>query len=205
MILETQRLILRPWENSDAAELYKYAKDPAVGPIAGWPAHTSVENSLEIIKNVLSEPETYAVVLKETGLPVGSVGIMRSGHRSAPIGETEAEIGYWIGVPYWGRGLIPEAVCELLRRCFEDFGCTGVWCGYFDGNEKSRRVQEKCGFRYHHTERDKPYALMDDIRTEHFTYLTRESWDNERRKNRGQLNSEEGVFGLSCSDAKGCS
>ena len=70
MILQTERLFLRPWEDSDAEELYKYAKDPRVGPIAGWPVHTSVENSLEIIRGVLSEPETYAVVLKETGLPM---------------------------------------------------------------------------------------------------------------------------------------
>lgn len=65
MILKTERLILRPWEESDSETLYKYASDPKVGPIAGWPPHTSVENSREIIKTVLSAPETYAVCLKE--------------------------------------------------------------------------------------------------------------------------------------------
>lgn len=45
----------------DAESLYKYAKDPLVGPIAGWPVHTSVDNSKEIIKTVLSADETYAV------------------------------------------------------------------------------------------------------------------------------------------------
>ena len=180
MTLETNRLILRPWEEADAEELYKYAKDPAVGPIAGWPPHTSVENSREIIRDVLTAPETYAVVLKETGKPVGSIGIMFGKNGNAPMGEQEAEIGYWIGVPYWGQGLIPEAVRELLRRCFEDLNCTAVWCGYYDGNLKSKRVQEKCGFRYHHTEKDKPCNLMGDIRTEHFTYLTKEDWKKTR-------------------------
>lgn len=61
---ETQRLILRPWRESDAQALYEYAKDPQVGPAAGWPPHTSVENSRKIIRDVLSAPETYAVVLK---------------------------------------------------------------------------------------------------------------------------------------------
>ena len=118
MELETSRLILRPWRDSDAETLFEYAKDPAVGPAAGWPPHTSVDDSLEIIRTVFSAPETYAVVLKETGEPVGSCGIMFSGSmHSETMEENEAEIGYWIGVPYWGRGLIPEAVNALLRRC----------------------------------------------------------------------------------------
>ena len=76
MILETKRLLLRPWEESDAPELYRYASSPEVGPITGWPVHTSVENSRQIIRDILSADDTYAVVLKETGKPVGSVGIM---------------------------------------------------------------------------------------------------------------------------------
>lgn len=179
MILETERLFLRPWEEKDAADLYEYAKDPRVGPAAGWPPHTGVENSLEIIRGVLSAPETYAVILKSTGKPVGSVGIMFPGKGSAAMTEHEAEIGYWIGVPFWGRGFIPEAVQALLLRCFEELDCEAVWCGYYDGNEKSRRVQEKCGFLYHHTTRDVP-SPMGDIRTEHFTRLTKERWESLR-------------------------
>lgn len=178
MVLETERLILRPWEDEDAEELYQYAKDTRVGPIAGWPPHTSVENSREIIRSILSEPETYAVVLKSTGKPVGSVGIMLPGKGCAPIAEHEAEIGYWIGVPYRGQGLIPEAVRELQRRCFEELGCTAIWCGYYDGNEKSKRAQEKCGFLFHHTETDKASPL-GDIRTEHFTKILKEEWRNK--------------------------
>lgn len=90
--------------------------------------------------------------------------------------ETEGEIGYWIGVPFWGRGLIPEAVRELIRHAFEDLGLETLWCGYFDGNEKSKRCQEKCGFVYHHTNSDIQWKLMDDIRTEHITRLTEEEW-----------------------------
>lgn len=174
MIIETERLILRPWQDSDAEDLYTYAKDPKVGPIAGWPIHTSVENSLDIIHNVLSAPETYAVVLKESGHAVGSVGIMFKANSFAPVSDNEAEIGYWIGVPYWGRGLIPEAVRSLLERCFNELGCVGVWCGYYDGNVKSKRVQEKCGFIYHHTEKD-VISPMGDKRTEHFTYIKKEN------------------------------
>ena len=76
MELQTKRLILRPWQESDAESLYKYASNPNIGPIAGWPPHTSVENSRELIKNVLFAPETYADVLTEPGELDGSFGII---------------------------------------------------------------------------------------------------------------------------------
>ncbi|MGM9567065.1 MAG: GNAT family N-acetyltransferase [Clostridia bacterium] len=175
MLIETKRLILRPWEETDAPDLYRYAKDPQVGPIAGWEPHRDEEYSREIIRTVLSAPETYAVVLKETGKPVGSVGLMFRGSGFAPLSKDEAEIGYWIGVPFWGRGLIPEAVNALLERCFTVLRCSAVWCGYYDGNEKSKRVQEKCGFRYHHTDKE-ALSPLGDRRVEHFTFMTKEQW-----------------------------
>lgn len=175
-VLETERLFLRPWQEADAESLYKYAKDPAVGPVAGWPVHTSVENSREIIKGVLSEPETYAVVLKDTGEPVGSIGLMLGSRSNIGISEEEGEIGYWIGVPYWGQGLIPEAVRELMRYGFEELGLQNIWCGYFDGNEKSRRVQEKCGFRYQCT-KETQWQMLNTVKIEHFTRITRKEWE----------------------------
>ena len=178
MILKTDRLILRPWEEQDAQQLYKYAQDPNVGPIAGWPVHTDVENSRQIIKDVLSVDETYAVVLKSEALPIGSIGLKIGEKSKITSVNAEGEIGYWIGVPYWGQGLIPEAVHELLRHGFEEIGLEVIWCGYFDGNEKSWRVQEKCGFKYHHTEKNIEWNLMNDIRTEHFTCITKEQWEN---------------------------
>jgi len=178
IILQTKRLLLRPWQEMDAEALYTYASDPRVGPVAGWPVHTSVENSRQIIRDVLSAEETYAVVLKGEDSPIGSIGLMIGKKSNIDIGENEGEIGYWIGVPYWGRGLIPEAVRELLRHGFEDLGLDTIWCGYFDGNDKSRRVHEKCGFLFHHTEKNKPWPLMNDIRTEHITRLTKAEWRN---------------------------
>ena len=94
MILETERLILRPWDGSDAESLYEYAKDDRVGPIAGWPPHTSVENSREIIKNVLSVPETYAVCRKDDNKAIGSIGLMIGKNSNLCLPENEGEIGY---------------------------------------------------------------------------------------------------------------
>lgn len=177
MELYTKRLILRPWLESDAESLYEFAKDEKVGPIAGWPVHTSIENSREIIKNVLAVPETYAVCLKEDNKAIGSIGLMIGKASNMEISENEGEIGYWIGVPFWGRGLIPEACREMIRHGFVDLNLKTLWCGYFEGNEKSKRAQEKCDFVYHHTNENVYWKLMDDIRTEHITRLTREAWD----------------------------
>lgn len=173
MNLETERLILRPWKAEDAESLYKYASDDRVGPIAGWNTHKSVEESRQIIKDILSAEGIYAVVLKETNEPIGSIGLMTGKKSNFDLPENEAEIGYWIGVPYWGQGLIPEAVNELIRYAFEELNIEKLWCGYFDGNEKSKRCQEKCGFRYHHTNKDIYWSLTDNIRTEHITCLTK--------------------------------
>ena len=173
MDLTTERLLLRPWKETDAESLYEYAKDPEVGPIAGWPVHTSVENSQEIIREVLSAEETYAVCMKEDGKAIGSIGLMIGTASNLNLPDTEGEIGYWIGVPFWGQGLIPEAVRELLRHGFEDLKLNKIWCGYFEGNIKSKRVQEKCGFIYHHMNKDIDWKLMGDIRTEYVTCIDR--------------------------------
>ena len=180
-MLETERLILRPWSEEDAAECYRYAKDPDIGPAAGWPVHTSVENSREIIRNVLSKPETYAIVLKETGLPVGSIGLHRN---DLATGDDDAELGYWLGKPYWGQGIVPEAARELLRHAFEDRGLARVWCGYYDGNEKSRRVQEKLGFSHQWTSESVPVPQLGEVRKGHVNCMTKEEWEafNKGRK-----------------------
>lgn len=96
MILETERLILRPWEETDAESLFEYAKDERIGPAAGWNPHTSVENSREVIRLFLSAPETYAVCLKEDNRPVGSIGLMIGKSSNLDLPDTEGEIGYWI-------------------------------------------------------------------------------------------------------------
>ena len=175
-MIETDRLILRPWLEADAEALFRYASDPDIGPIAGWPPHISVENSLEIIRTVFAAPETYAVVLKDTDEPIGSCGIMFSNSlHKADIQQNEAEIGYWIGKPYWGQALIPEAVNALLSRCFNDLHLGAVWCGYYEGNAKSKRVCEKCGFQFHHTNKD-IVSPLGDKRTEHFYLMTKEDY-----------------------------
>ena len=175
MTLETERLLLRPWQESDAEDLYTYARDPEVGPPAGWPPHTSVENSREIIRSVLSAREVYAVCRKDRN-PIGSIGLHLKGSTDMTDREDECELGYWIGKPFWGQGLIPEAARALLRHAFEALGIRAVWCGYYDGNEKSKRVQTKLGFVYQHKTEGLEVSLLHETRTGHCNLMTKERW-----------------------------
>lgn len=177
MILETERLLLRPWTDGDAADLYEFAKDPDIGSAAGWNPHKNVEESMEIIRTVFDSPNTFAVVLKTEMRAVGSIALMVGAASNLKLPENEAEIGYWIGKPFWGRGLIPEAVREVVRYGFNVLKLKRIWCGYFDGNEKSERVGEKCGFIFHHTNENMHWEITDDIRTEHITVLDNPRYD----------------------------
>jgi RimJ/RimL family protein N-acetyltransferase len=178
MELQTGRMRLRPWQEKDAADLYEYAKDERVGPIAGWPPHTSVEESAHIIRTVFHYPEIYAVELKESGKAIGCVGILIGKNSNFDISEQEGEIAYWIGVPYWGKGLIPEAVREVMRHAFENLELKALWCGYFENNAQSCVAQTKCGFRHHHTEENKYNQFLQDYRTEHISRITHAEWES---------------------------
>ena len=173
--LITERLVLRPWAESDAESLYEYAKDPQIGPMAGWPVHTSADNSREIIRDVLSAEGTYAVTIKGDDRAIGSIGLMIGARSNLGLSEAEAEIGYWIAVTFWGKGYIPEAVRELMRYAFKELEINTLWCGYFDGNDKSKRVGEKCGFRFDRTEQ-KEWPLIGETKTQHITRLTKDEW-----------------------------
>ena len=177
-MLETERLILRPWKETDAESLYEYAKDPDIGPIAGWPPHQNIEESLHIIKTVFTGPECYAICEKNTDKAIGAIELKLKGHTDMTDQEDECELGYWLGKPFWGRGYMPEAATELLRHGFETLGMTTIWCGYYDGNYKSKRVQEKVGFLYHHTCQEVPVPLMNEVRIGHTNYMTKIHWES---------------------------
>ena len=177
--LETSRLLFRPWKKnkSDAKELYRYAKDARVGPAAGWRVHKDPAESLAVIRDILSTPGIYAVVLKETGKPIGAAGLTWGSTGRKYLKADEAEIGYWIGVPWQRKGFATEAVRALIRFAFEQLRFQTLWCAWYEGNTASARVQEKCGFVYDHTDPASAVAALGEVRTEHFMKLTREQWE----------------------------
>ena len=171
-VLETERLRLRPWREDDAEALFRYASDPLVGPAAGWAAHTSVEDSRNVLRTILIKPETWAVTVKGSDEPIGSVGIF-PGHEPRQNGEYE--IGYWIARPFWGRGFAPECVRALLSYYFA-FGAERIWCAHAEGNDKSRRVIEKCGFHYQFSALWQ--APVGDVRNSLYYAVTAEEFDD---------------------------
>ena len=142
----TERLILRPWRESDALTLFKYASDPEVGPRAGWPPHKSVEDSLEIIRTVFSGEGMWAVELKDTAEAIGCVGYLPASASNLKILPDQAEVGYWIARPFWGQGFCTEALRAIISYCFNEKGFSVLWGDYFPDNPASGKVMAKCGF-----------------------------------------------------------
>lgn len=179
-MLKTERLLLRRWEDSDAENLYEYAKDPDVGPIAGWPPHQSVDESRDVIRTVFQGKEAYAICLKTDEQAIGAIELKLNGHTDMTDRDDECELGYWLGKPFWGQGIMPEVVKEILRHAFEEIGMTKVWVGYYEGNSKSKRVQEKAGFRYQWKSEGVDVPLMHEKRTGHVSSMTKDQWQWDR-------------------------
>jgi RimJ/RimL family protein N-acetyltransferase len=146
-MMETDRILLRRWQENDADALFKYASDPDVGPRAGWPPHKSVDESREIIKTVFNTNTMWAVVLKDTGEAIGCAGYLPATNSNLNIPSDECEVGYWIGKTYWGKGICTEALKLVIDYCFNEKGFKALWGDYFPENPASGRVMEKCGFK----------------------------------------------------------
>ena len=173
---ETERLILRHWEESDAASLYECARDPDVGPRTGWPPHKSIDESMWVIQNVLNGPECYAICLKEDNKAVGTIELKLRDKTELTDRDDECELGYWLGKPLWGKGIMPEAAHALLERAFGELGMRAVWCTYSEGNHNSMRVQQKCGFRYVRTDKGVDVPMLGEKRTHYVNIITVQEW-----------------------------
>ncbi|MGN1220574.1 MAG: GNAT family N-acetyltransferase [Candidatus Cryptobacteroides sp.] len=146
LIPEGERIYLRRWKESDAEVLFNLAKDPELGPHAGWPPHQSVEESLDAIRTYFSNDTTWAVVLKETDGIVGCAGYHLTATGNIPLKEDEVEVGYWISRNYWNQGLCTEALGIVVEHCRMTGSFTTLYGEHFLDNPASGRVMEKCGF-----------------------------------------------------------
>ena len=166
-IIDTPRLRLRPWNDMDAPELYELARDPRIGTLCGWKPYESIDDAHEALSTFLAAPDSYAVTLASTGEIVGSIALRID--RDSPEARV-ADIGYWIGAPYWGKGYATEAGKAIIDRARELSVKTMV-LKYFAGNDASRRVSEKLGFTWQSREEDVEYPLIGKRLTVHRTEL----------------------------------
>lgn len=154
--LRTERLILRKWRKRDVYDLYEYATSELVGPFAGWKPHKNIQDSKDIIKMFIKEPYNYAIVLKNENKVVGDITLHNRKPEGAPKNLKQREIGYVLNPKYWGNGIMPEAVNCLIEYSFDRLNLDLIWCVHYDFNNNSKRVIEKCGFKYKFT---KPQRL----------------------------------------------
>ena len=166
-IIFTPRLRLRPWNDMDAPELYELARDPRIGMLCGWKPYESIDDAHEALSTFLAAPDSYAVTLGSTGEIVGSIALRIDADTTD---DAVADIGYWIGAPYWGNGYATEAGRAIIDRARE-LGVKTIVLKYFDGNDASRRVSEKLGFAWRSREEDVEYPLIGKRHTVHRTEL----------------------------------
>lgn len=148
--LETQRLLLRPFKQTDLDDFYEYASVEGVGEMAGWKHHENKEQSLEILNRFIENDQDFAIVFKKSGKVIGSLGVKKYGLEEKLTefdGYIGREIGYVLSKAFWGQGLMTEAVKAVIDYLFDALHYDFLTCGYYDFNVRSKRVQEKCGFK----------------------------------------------------------
>jgi len=148
--IETKRLILRPWQESDLDDFYAYAHVPGVGEMAGWPHHKSLDESRRILQMFLADKCVFALFHRQDNKVIGSLGIHDSwSNKDERFKHLKSKkIGFVLSKDYWGQGLVPEAAKAVIDYCFTNLGLEAITCEHFKINNQSRRVIEKCGFKY---------------------------------------------------------
>lgn len=178
--LETERLTLKMFTTEDAEELYAYARNPNVGPHAGWSPHKSVEESKEIIEQLFKPVETWAIRLKEGDKVIGSIGLEHDKYR--PHANSK-ELGYSLAEEHWHQGIMTEAAKEVIRFAFEELGLDQIGICTGTANLRSQGVIKKCGFKYEGTIR-RTYKIYDGTLRDSMVYSLLEEEYQELKQNK---------------------
>ncbi|HEY0157238.1 MAG TPA: GNAT family protein [Thermoanaerobaculia bacterium] len=170
--LRTERLLLRPFQPSDAAAVQQLASAYEVALNTASIPHPYPDGAAEGWIAMLPEQfekgelHNFAMVFGEH--LIGSIGLMMKG-------DGIAEIGYWVGVPFWGRGYASEAGRELVRYGFEECGLRRIYAGHYGRNAPSGRVLQKLGMQYEGTLRQHMYKWGEYLDVVYYGLL-RDEW-----------------------------
>jgi [ribosomal protein S5]-alanine N-acetyltransferase len=148
--LETTRLILRPYREADIPELVPLIGAREVAATTLRIPHPYTEENARAFLGLTQEPGKIwlAATLRRDGRQIGGIGLRVDDQHQ------HAELGYWIGVPYWGNGYATEGAREILRYGFEDLGLHRIFASHFEHNPASGRILVKLGMRYEGCERE---------------------------------------------------
>ena len=151
LVIETPRLVLRPVTLDDVDALYEHAREPDVSKMMSWDPHADRGVTEVFVRSLVDGLAAgtnigWAIVVEGRVGGVISLDGIRWQFRAWRMDK--AEIGYWLGRPHWGKGLMSEAAQAVLRWSFETLGLHKVTIGCVDGNEASRKIIEKLGFRF---------------------------------------------------------
>ena len=170
--LETVRLILRPYREEDVSELVPLigAREVAATTLR-IPYPYTEQIAREFIATTQHDAENVrqAVTLRSDGRLIGGVGL----HLAAKYHH--AELGYWIGVPYWGQGYATEAAGALMRHGFEDLHLHRIFANHFGGNAASGRILKKLGMKYEGCQRQHFLKWNEFLDSEMYGIL-RQEW-----------------------------
>jgi [ribosomal protein S5]-alanine N-acetyltransferase len=151
LVIESPRVRLRPPRDSDADEFFPLVSDPELTTYITWAAHTDIEQTREWLRG-RSDPRASGTemvwTIEHAGAPVGCIGLHRITWTVHAVRYDRAELGYWIGRPFWGKGLMTEAATLATRWAFETLGLHKIRVMCFEKNLASRRVIEKVGYRF---------------------------------------------------------
>ncbi|SFJ94968.1 MULTISPECIES: GNAT family N-acetyltransferase [unclassified Bacillus (in: firmicutes)] len=184
-MLETERLMLRNWQESDYLDLYEYASDGRVGPNAGWAPHKNIEESKSIINMFIENGDSYAIVLKSENKVIGGLGLHDRIPDESLKDLKQREIGYVLNPKYWGKGYVPEVVNTVIKYGFEEMKLAIIWCGHYDFNLKSKRVVEKCGFNYKFSHDITLKQLEDKVVSSWFYNISKDEYYSRIKKELG--------------------
>jgi len=150
IVIETERLTLRAFAKADLQDLYNYARVPGVGEMAGWPHHESIETTRTILDIFLANRDVFALWHKADKKVIGSLGLHSAWiNREEEYKHLKAKnIGYVLSKDYWGKGLMPEALQAVIHYGFTTLEMEAFSIEHFVENAQSRRVIEKCGFKF---------------------------------------------------------
>lgn len=146
MVLETERLYLRPVKISDAEDMYRYSSIREVGTDAGWRPHRSLQETKKIIRLVFKDRiGVFGIVLKENGKLIGTVGVVEDPKRE---NNDFLCLGYSLSPEYKGKGIMTEAARTVVKYGFDVLGAKYISAYCYPYNKASQRVLEKLGFSY---------------------------------------------------------